>query len=328
MHYPPLAGVRGVDGLNFNEINTKIYTMKQSRRSFLQTAALAAAGIPLLANKAFGNELMAKQRFKISLAEWSLHKALWAKQMTNLDFPVKAVKEFGINGVEYVSTFFKDTSNEYLNELLKITKDNDVTNVLIMIDGQGSLGDSDPAARTKAVDNHKPWIEAAKFLGCHSIRVNAAGRGTEAEVADGVVESLSKLSTFAAPMKINVVVENHGGFSSNGKWLSGVMKRVNMKNCGTLPDFGNFRVSQTEEYDKYLGMQELMPFAKGVSAKSYDFDAEGNETRTDFFRMMQIVKDSGYKGWVDVEYEGSKLSEPEGIMATKLLLEKAFAKVS
>ncbi|HEX2394505.1 MAG TPA: sugar phosphate isomerase/epimerase family protein [Bacteroidales bacterium] len=301
--------------------------MKQSRRTFLQTTALAAAGIPLLTSEAFGKELLAKERFKISLAEWSLHRALWGKQMTNLDFPVKAKKEFGINGVEYVSTFFKDTSTEYLNELLKISKDNEVTNVLIMIDGQGSLGDTDASARTKAVENHKPWIEAAKFLGCHSIRVNAAGKGTEQEVADGVVESLSSLCTFAAPMKINVVVENHGGYSSNGKWLSGVMKRVNMKNCGTLPDFGNFRVSQTEEYDRYLGMQELMPFAKGVSAKSHEFDAEGNETKSDFYRMIQIVKDAGYKGWVDVEYEGSKLSEPEGIMATKRLLEKAFTKV-
>jgi sugar phosphate isomerase/epimerase len=196
-----------------------------------------------------------------------------------------------------------------------------------MIDGQGSLGDTDATARAKAIENHKRWIEAAKFLGCHSIRVNAAGRGTEQEVADGVVESLSKLCTFGAPMKINVVVENHGGYSSNGKWLSGVMKRVNMKNCGTLPDFGNFRLSNTEEYDRYQGMKELMPFAKGVSAKSNEFDAEGNETKSDFYKMIQIVKDSGYKGWIDVEYEGTKLSEPEGIIATKKLLEKAFAKV-
>jgi sugar phosphate isomerase/epimerase len=299
--------------------------MKRSRREFLQTAALAAAGIPLLSRASFVNEYQAKSPFKISLAEWSLHRALWAKEMTNLDFPVKAVKDFGINGVEYVSTFFKDTGTDYLNELLKITKDNNVTNVLIMIDAQGSLGDTDPANRNKAVENHHRWIEAAKFLGCHAIRVNAAGKGTETEVADAVVESLSKLATFGATMDINVVVENHGGYSSNGKWLSGVMKRVNMKNCGTLPDFGNFRVSATEEYDRYLGIQELMPFAKGVSAKSHDFDAEGNETQSDFYRMMKIVKDSGYKGWVDVEYEGTKLSEPEGIMATKLLLEKSFA---
>ncbi len=297
--------------------------MAQSRREFLQMAALAAAGIPLLSNSSFGREILAKPRFKISLAEWSLHKALWAKEMTNLDFPIRAAKDFGIYGVEYVSTFFKDTSTPYLNELLKISKDNNVTNVLIMIDGQGSLGDADAATRNKAVENHHRWVEAAKFLGCHAIRVNAAGKGTETEVADAVVESLGKLSAFAAPLKINVVVENHGGLSSNGKWLSGVMKRVGMKNCGTLPDFGNFY-----EYDRYLGMQELMPFAKGVSAKSYDFDAEGNEVKIDFYRIMKIVKDSGYKGWIDVEYEGSKLSEPEGIMATKRLLEKAFASLT
>jgi sugar phosphate isomerase/epimerase len=302
--------------------------MKTSRREFLQTSLLAAAGIPLLSGSSFGREAMAKPRFKISLAEWSLHKALWAKEMTNLDFPVKAAKEFGILGVEYVSTFFKDTTTEYLNELLKISKDNNVTNVLIMIDAQGSLGDLDQATRDKAVENHHRWVEAAKFLGCHSIRVNAAGKGTETEVAGAVVESLGKLATFAAPLGINVVVENHGGFSSNGKWLAGIMKQVNMKNCGTLPDFGNFRVSPSEMYDRYLGVQELMPFAKGVSAKSHDFDAEGNETETDYYRMLKIVKESGYKGWIDVEYEGSKLSEPEGIKATKLLLEKAIAAVA
>ncbi len=299
--------------------------MKTNRRAFLQTSLLAAAGIPLLSGSSFGREVLAKPRFKISLAEWSLHQALWKKEMTHLDFPVKAAREFGISGVEYVSTFFKDTSPEYLNELLKITKDNNVTNVLIMVDGQGSLGDSDAVNRNKAVDNHHRWVEAAKFLGCHSIRVNAAGRGTDTEVADAVVESLSKLATFAASHNINVIVENHGGLSSNAKWLTGVMKRVNLKNCGTLPDFGNFRVSPTEEYDRYLGIQELMPYAKGVSAKSYDFDADGNEVKFDFYRIMKIVKDSGYKGFVGIEYEGTKLSEPEGILATKRLLEKAFA---
>ncbi|HLO60648.1 MAG TPA: sugar phosphate isomerase/epimerase family protein [Bacteroidales bacterium] len=302
--------------------------MKQSRRAFLQTAALAAAGIPLLSESSFASETMLKKdRFKISLAEWSLHRALWGKEMTNLDFPVKAVKDYGIYGVEYVSTFFKDLSKDYLNELLKISKDNGVTNVLIMIDAQGNLGDADDAARTKAIENHKPWIEAAKFLGCTSIRVNAAGKGTDDEVANRVVDSMTKLCTFAAPMKMNVVIENHGGISSNGKWLSGIMKRVNLPNCGTLPDFGNFRVSATENYDRYLGMTELMQFAKGASGKSYEFDAQGNEVNIDFFKILQIIKDSGYKGWIDVEYEGTKLSEPEGIKATKALLERAIAAV-
>jgi sugar phosphate isomerase/epimerase len=301
--------------------------MKKSRREFIQTAALAAAGIPLLSASSFGRELKPKSPFKISLAEWSLHKALWAKEMTNLDFPVKAAKDFGIYGLEYVSTFFKDTSTEYLSELLKISKDNNTTNVLIMVDGQGSLGDKDESLRNKGVDNHHRWVEAAKFLGCHTIRVNAAGKGSETEVADAMVDSLTKLSTFASTMDVNVVVENHGGHSSNGKWLTGVIKRVNMKNCGILPDFGNFRVSATEVYDRYLGIQEFMPFAKGVSAKSHDFDAEGNETESDFYKIIKIVKDAGYKGFVGIEYEGNKLSEPDGIMATKRLLEKCFATV-
>jgi sugar phosphate isomerase/epimerase len=299
--------------------------MKQSRRTFLQTAAFAAAGIPLLSSSSSAFESMARKRFKISLAEWSLHKALFAKEMTNLEFPVRAAKEFGIFGVEYVNVFFKDTSAEYLNELLKITKDNNVTNVLIMVDQEGSLGDTNKEARDKAVNNHHKWVEAADFLGCRSIRVNAAGQGTQEEVADAVVESLTNLCTFAAKSKINVIVENHGGYSSNGKWLSGIMKRVNMKNCGTLPDFGNFSISQDEEYNRYTGMTELMPFAKGVSAKSHDFDANGSEVHTDFVRMMNIVRDSGYKGWIDVEYEGGILSEPEGIMATKKLLERVIA---
>lgn len=296
--------------------------MKQSRRAFLQTAAFAAAGIPLLSAAPSGMKYRAKARFDISLAEWSLHRALFANEMTNLDFPVRAAKEFGIFGVEYVNVFFKDTSSAYLNELLKISRDNNVTNVLIMVDQEGSLGDADKTARELAVNNHHKWVEAAAFLGCHSIRVNAAGQGAQEEVADAVVESLSRLSEFAAKTNINVIVENHGGYSSNGKWLSGIMQRVNMKNCGTLPDFGNFKISPNEVYDRYTGMAELMPFAKGVSAKSHDFDANGNEMHTDFARMIQIVRDSGYTGWIDVEYEGSILSEPEGILATKKLLEK------
>jgi sugar phosphate isomerase/epimerase len=300
-------------------------TMKQNRREFLHTAAVAAAGIPLLSSASIGKKIKTDSLFKLSLAEWSLHRALFAKKMTNLEFPVKAANEFGIYGVEYVSTFFKDTSPEYLTELLKITKDNKVTSVLIMVDNEGDLGNTDAVIRNTAVDKHHRWVDAARFLGCHSIRVNARGMGTNEEVANAAVDSLTKLSEYAAKQDINVIVENHGGISSNGKWLTGVMARVNMKNCGTLPDFGNFRISATENYDRYQGVQEMMPYAKGVSGKSYDFDADGNEVTMDFYRLMKIVKESGYRGWIDIEYEGTRLTEPEGIIATKRLLEKAIA---
>jgi len=279
--------------------------------------------------------------FKISLAEWSFHRALFAGKMTNLDFPAKARNEFGIEAVEYVNQFFKDKAKDqaYLADLKQRCDDNGVQSVLIMCDGEGEMGDQDAKKRMQAVENHYKWVEAAAFLGCHAIRVNAAGEGKPEDVAKAVVESLSKLSEFARPHNISVIVENHGGISSNGEWLANVMKTVNMGNCGTLPDFGNFCLNRTkpesntpeawaktkclEEYDRYKGVQELMPFAKGVSAKTYDFDANGNCVETDYSRMLQIVKDAGYTGHIGIEYEGHQLSEEEGIRKTKELLMKA-----
>ena len=265
--------------------------------------------------------------FKISLAQWSLHKALFAKQMKNADFPVMAKKDFGIDGVEWVNQFWKDKATDaaYVAELKKICEGEGVTSVLIMCDGEGHLGDPDDAARGKAVDNHKKWIEAAKALGCHSIRVNAhtAGKGTREEQAKRAVDGLRRLSEVAAPYQIGVIVENHGQLSSDGGWLAGVMKDVGLKNCGTLPDFGNFRLDGNAEYDRYKGVDELMPYAKGVSAKSHDFNEAGEETHTDYHKMLDIVvKKHGWHGFIGIEYEGSKLGEVEGIKATKALLEK------
>jgi len=277
--------------------------------------------------------------FKISLAEWSLHNALFAKEFDNLDFPAKAKKEFGINAVEYVNQFFLDKAkdNAYLAELNKRASDVGVTNVLIMIDGEGEMANPDVKTRMKAVENHYKWVEAAKFLGCQAIRVNCFGGITAAESAKASAESLRKLSEFALPFNINVCVENHGGFSSDGQWLTGVMKNVGMSNCGTLPDFGNFCVRRekgdqwespcVEEYDRYKGVEEMMPFAKGVSAKSTGFDAQGNCTETDYSRMMSIVKAAGYSGYVGIEYSGGTLSEADGIKATKALLERVGATV-
>lgn len=301
--------------------------MNTKRRDFIKTLGLGTLGLTAFSSlPLFAEDFAAKKPFfKISLAQWSLHKTLFAKQLTNLEFPETAVKKYGISAVEYVNQFFKDKAEdkEYLRELLKRAKDNGVTNVLIMVDGEGELGSSDSKERMKAVENHYKWVEAAKFLGCHSIRVNAAGKGSAEEVKAAAVDGLGKLSEFAAKTKINVIVENHGGYSSHGDWLASVMKQVNLKNCGTLPDFGNFY-----EYDRYKGVEEMMPFAKGVSAKTNDFDASGNETKTDYARMLKIVKDAGYRGHVGIEYEGSVLSEDEGIKASKLLLERVGSSLS
>lgn len=292
-----------------------------SRRNALYTIA---AGTAVLSART----LLAEEKeplFKISVAEWSLHKTLFGKKLDNLDFPATAKKEFGIDAVEYVNQFFKDKARDekYLTELKKRCSDEGVTSVLIMCDGEGNLGDRDDAKRTEAVENHHKWVDAAKFLGCHSIRVNAHSEGTFEEQGKLAADGLRRLSEYAAPHEINVIVENHGGLSSNGEWLAGVMKAVDLPNCGTLPDFGNFH-----EYDRYKGCAELMPYAKGVSAKSHEFNAAGDEVRTDYFKMMKIVLDAGYHGYVGIEWEGDAPDEREGIMLTKRLLERVRDKFS
>jgi sugar phosphate isomerase/epimerase len=324
--------------------------METSRRAFLQTLGLMA-GYGLTTSVGFGcstkstseetrdstNTVMQTPKdifFKISLAEWSLHRMLQDKKLDHLDFPAKAKNDFGISAVEYVNQFFFDKAKDsaYLTELKKRCDDNGVTSVLIMCDNEGGMADTDAKKRKQAVENHYKWADAAKFLGCHSIRVNCFGEGTREEVAKAGTDGLHQLSEYAQQVGVNVIVENHGGYSSDGQWLSKVITDVGMTNCGTLPDFGNFCVRREkgdmweskcmEWYDRYKGTTEILPFAKGVSAKSYDFDASGNCIETDYENMLKIVKASGYTGYIGVEYEGSVLSEEEGIRATKALLEK------
>jgi L-ribulose-5-phosphate 3-epimerase len=282
-----------------------------SRRQFLHTTAAAAAALSLM-HIARGEDK--EPRFKISLAEWSLHNALFAKKLTNLDFPRVAKSEFGITAVEYVNQFWMDKARDaaYLAELKKITAGEGIRNVLIMCDYEGDLGDADKEKRRTAVENHFKWVEAAKTLGCHSIRVNARSTGTYDEQMDRAADGLHQLGEFGAQHGLGVIVENHGGLSSNGMWLAATIRKVGLPNCGTLPDFGNFTIDPAtgEEYDRYKGVAEMMPFAKGVSAKSQDFDAAGNETHTDYRRMLKIVSDAGYRGHLGIEYSGKVLNTP------------------
>ncbi len=305
-----------------------------SRRTFLHAAGAASLGS--LAAPRFALADSKTDLFRISLAQWSLHKAYFGKKLDALKFAETTKKEYGIDGVEYVNQFYKDKKKDdgYLKDLKKVADDNGVASVLIMCDGEGNLGDPDDKKRTTAVSNHLRWLEWAKFLGCHSIRVNAASdwkKGFE-ETQKLAADGLRKLSVEGDKFGLNVIVENHGGLSSHGGWLSGVMKLVDHKRCGTLPDFGNFNIGKIEgqpgAYDRYKGVDELMPFAKGVSAKSHDFDDKGNETKTDYRKMLEIVlKKHKYSGFIGIEYEGSKLGEPEGILATKKLLEKVRAEM-
>ena len=296
-----------------------------NRREFIKRSSQFVGGLGLV-NLA-GIPLFAAQKeplFRISLAEWSLNRALFSGDFDHLDFAGTAIKDYGIEAVEYVNQFFFEKANDqaYLREMKKRAEGEGVRSLLIMCDSEGQLGDPDDKKRTQTVENHHKWVEAAKFLGCHSIRVNAASAGSYDEQMKLAADGLRRLVEFGDQHEINVIVENHGGLSSNGQWLVGVMKLVDHPRCGTLPDTNNFRVSREEEYDRYKGVEELMPYAKAVSAKSHNFDEQGNETTIDYLRMMKIVLDAGYRGYVGIEYEGPNLSPPEGIKATKALLER------
>ncbi|MDF7811912.1 TIM barrel protein [Hymenobacter sp. YC55] len=307
--------------------------MLTSRRGFIKSAVAftaAASASPYL----FAESATAKPFFEISLAEWSLHKSLFAKTINNLDFPVIAKKQYGISVVEYVNQFFKDKAEDkkYLGELLLRCRDNGVKNHLIMIDGEGELGSLNEQERIKAVENHYKWVDAAHYLGCQTVRVNAFGKGSAADVQQAAAAGLNKLGEYAQKAGLNVIVENHGSYSSNGEWLLATIKKANRSNVGILPDFGNFCIRRDtgelyqgkciEEYDKYKAVQEWMPVSKGVSAKTFDFDTAGNCIETDYNKMFRIIKESGFKGYVGIEYEGETLGEEEGIKKTKALLER------
>jgi sugar phosphate isomerase/epimerase len=297
------------------------------------------AGVIMLAPSITSNPLK-KSQIKISLAEWSIHRAIRAGKIDHLDFPLIAKRDYGISAVEYVNGLFGGTkmdfkeaakNKDYLAELLKRSKDAGVFNHLLMVDDEGPLALPDDKIRLASVDDHKKWIEAAKFLGCLTVRVNLHGDGTSDAKKTASIDSLGRLGDFAKTMNINIVTENHGHESSNGAWVADVMKQVNRSNVGTLPDFGNFCLSEDwgttqgdckDYYDRYKGVQEMLPFAKGVSAKTYDFDSNGEQPKMDYKRLIDIVKASGFSGYIGVEFEGDTQPEEDGIRKTKALIEK------
>lgn len=276
--------------------------------------------------------------FQLSLAQWSIHRMIW-DGADPYSFAEKA-HEWGFTGLEYVSQlynkeleaagFSEEAMDNFVAKCNAEAEKYGLTNLIIMIDGQGDLATTDAAERKKAVENHFKWVDAAADMGCHSIRVNLSGSQDPEEWVANSVDGLTQLATYARDKNVNVIVENHGGLSSNAALLTQVMETVNMENCGTLPDFGNFCIRRNdpsdyqsgcaEMYDMYKGVEELMPFAKAVSAKSHNFDQDGNETEIDYSRMLQIVKDGGYTGYIGVEYEGNELGEEAGIIATRDLI--------
>jgi sugar phosphate isomerase/epimerase/antitoxin (DNA-binding transcriptional repressor) of toxin-antitoxin stability system len=349
-----LIGIKERASLSYQDvwcypsIQTSIRPMSRSssRRDFLKSSAVVTAGLGAglwtagCGRSSAGESSAAAPAagsiaplYQISLAQWSLHRALFDGDLDNLDFARTAKEDFGIDAVEYVNQFFMDkaTDQAYLQDMKQRAEEAGVRSLLIMCDGEGALGAPDEADRTQAVENHHKWVEAAQFLGCHSIRVNAETQeeGSFDEQMQRAADGLRQLCEFADDYDINVLVENHGGLSSNGEWLAGVMEETDHPRVGTLPDFGNFRISEEETYDRYQGVRELMPYAKAVSAKALNFNEQGEEVDIDFERMMRIVLEHDYHGYVGIEYEGSEgLGEREGIQATKDLLVRVREQLS
>jgi L-ribulose-5-phosphate 3-epimerase len=281
-----------------------------SRRQFLAQSVAASTAV-CLGRSALGEDAKKKLRFKISLAQWTINREHRSGKIDNLDF-AKVAHDHGIFAIEYVNQFFMDKASDkaYLAQMKKRAADLNVKSLLIMCDREGNIGDPDETRRKKTIDNHRKWIDAAKFLGCHSIRVNAASSGTYKEQVKLAADGLARLTEFGAKQDINVIVENHGGLSSNADWLAEVIQLVNHKRCGTLPDFGNFRIKDGESYDSYRGIKKLMPWAKGVSVKDRVWDDNGKQAPLDFVRMLKIVLDTGFDGYCGIEFGGfAKLNE-------------------
>ncbi len=277
--------------------------MNNNRRTFLKQSALAASALSVgaIANA----QEKKKPAFEISLAQWTINKELRAGKIDNLDF-VKVAADHGIFGVEYVNQFFMDKAKDrpYLNEMRARARGLGVKSLILMCDREGNLGDPDEKKRNETVENHRKWIDAAKFLGCHSIRVNARSAGSREEQVKLATDGLAKLTKFGAEAGLNVIVENHGGLSSDADWLSEVITAVDHPKCGTLPDFGNFRVEGEKSYDSYRGVKKLMKWAKGVSVKDQVWDDHGKQSPLDFDRMLKIVLASGFSGYCGIEFGG------------------------
>ncbi len=329
------------------------------RRIFIQNAALAGLGVSLAGlngcstpnqEKASDSTTGANSPlFSLSLAQWSIHKMIMEDGLEPLEFASKA-RQWGFEGLEYVNHLYQsellknDNLNFSIQNLVKNlnqrSEDNEMKNLIMMVDlppEEGDMAVTDKLAREKAIELHYPWVDATAGLGCHSMRVNMFGEFDAEKWKTSAIDGLSRLGEYAAKSNVNIIIENHGWLTSNAELLMEVINEVNLDNCGTLPDFGNFCTKRKdksrwgeceEEYDRYLGVEQLMPAAKAVSAKSYDFDENGNETTIDYRRMLQIVKNAGYSGYIGVEYEGSRLSEEEGILATKNLLLKLGSEIA
>ncbi|MBG80930.1 MAG: xylose isomerase [Phycisphaerae bacterium] len=302
------------------------------RRQVMKAAALTIASSSVIGSCRSSQQTNSEKNtvdqdsnaYPISLAQWSLHRTIRSGELDPLDFAKVTRETYDLGGVEYVNSFFKDKASDeaYLAELRTRAADHGVQSLLIMVDGEGAMGAADESELNRTIENHRRWLEAAKSLGCHCIRVNAQSEGSPDEQRDRCVKGFHLLMPHAEELDLDVTIENHGGLSSNGAWLASMVAAVDHPRLGTLPDFGNFILdwNTREEYDRYQGVTDLIPYAKALSAKSNDFNEAGEEIHTEYARMMKIVREGDYEGWIGIEYEGGELSEHDGIMRTRELL--------
>lgn len=304
------------------------------RRTFIRNGAMGATALAV--TPLFGHETRQKE-LKISLAQWSLHRSFWDNHLDPVDFASIAMDKYKIDAIEFVNGLYPDKGNDetFWNKMKTRSADAGVKNLLMMVDDEGDLGTANEKERLKAVENHYKWVHAAKLLGCHTVRVNAFGDSDREIFRMAIMDGMSRLADYAAQSNINIVIENHGLFSSDASLIAGIIKEVNRPNFGSFPDFGNWCLSAKwgttqgecdKEYDRYRGVSELLPFAKAVSAKSYNFNEQGEDTKIDYYSLMKIVKESDYDGHIGIEYEGTEKSEHEGILITKELMLKAWDK--
>ena len=329
--------------------------MNYSRRKFLKNT-FSVYSTTLLAPNLFANNID-KSKLDIGLQMYSFAPLIMQGKFDLLGFPDLVKNTYGINGAEYWSIPFmgRENDKDFLNDIKRRSDDNGVDNLIILVDdidiktmqSGPSLASSNKNDRDTAIDYHKKWIDVAKEIGCHSIRVNLkSDESDNKKILDNSSESISRLIEFSKQDNISIVIENHGGITADADWLVSLIKNVDNKYVGTLPDFGdyNFCVDRgalnfddigkvcKNQYDKYLGVKKLMPYAKGVSAKSHEFGKDGEELSTNYSRMIKIISESNYKGYITIEYEGAMmgmfggegtyLNPHEGILATKKLINK------
>ena len=329
--------------------------MINSRRKFLKNT-FSVFSTTLLAPNLFAKKID-KSKMDIGLQMYSFAPLIMQGKFDLLGFPDLVKNTYGINGAEYWSIPFmgRENDRDFLNDLKRRSDDNGVDNLIILVDdidiktmqSGPSLASSNKNDRDTAIDYHKKWVDVAKNIGCHSIRINLRSEEeNDQKILENSSESISKLIEFSKQDIISIVIENHGGITGDADWLVSLMKNVDSKHLGTLPDFGtyNFCIKRgnlnfqslsencEDQYDKYLGVKKLMPYAKGVSAKSHEFDKDGEELSTNYSRMIKIISESNYKGYITIEYEGAMkgmfggegtyLSPHEGILATKKLINK------